>query len=130
MTHLQESVIFSQAGQLLRGKVEAFRLEIGIPFTMDTTNFKTCSAYTTEYWYRHLWKFVANNTIEIIEDFPDVPLLCGGGSYLMMAFIAAGYRGIQLKRLNNMRMAMEVVTVVDFVTLDGRRITQRAIALK
>ena len=71
-----------------------------------------------------------NDPIEIIEDFPDVPLLCGRGSYLMMAFIAAGYRGIQLKRLNNMRMAMEVVTVVDFVTLDGRRITQRAIALK
>ena len=40
MTHLQESVVFSQTGQLLRGTAEAFWLEIGVPFTMGTVNFK------------------------------------------------------------------------------------------
>ena len=48
----------------------------------------------------------------------------------MTAFIAAGYRGIELKRLNTMRMAMQVVTVADIATPDGRRITQRALTLK
>ena len=130
MTHRQEPVIFSQTGQLLRGKTEAFRLEIGIPFKLDTINFKICSVYTTECWYRHLWKFVDDNPIEIIEDFPHVPLLREGGSYLMTASIAAGYRGIQLKRFNTMRMAMKVVTVADFASLDGRCIIQSALTLK
>ena len=68
--------------------------------------------------------------IEIIEDFPDVPLLREGDSYLMAVFITAGYRGLQLKRLNNMRMAMKAVTVADIATPDGRRITQRVLTLK
>ena len=68
--------------------------------------------------------------IEIIEDFPDVPLLNKGGSYLMMAFIIAGYRGIQLKCLNTMRMATQVVTIADIATPDGRRIIQRVLTLQ
>ena len=54
MTHLQESVIFSQTGQLLRDTAEAFRLEIGVPFTMGTVDFKIGSEYTTDCWYKHM----------------------------------------------------------------------------
>ena len=130
MTHLQESVSLSQTGQLLRATAEAFRLEIGVPFTLGTVDFKIGSMYTTDCWYKHMWEFVDANPIEIIEDFPNVPLLRKGDSYLMKAFITAGYSGIQLKRLNTMRMTMKVVTVADIATPDGRRITQSALALK
>ena len=75
MTHLQESVIFSQTGQLFRGTAEAFRLALGVPFTLGTVNFKIGSEYTIDCWYKHLWEFVDANPIEIIKDFPDVPLL-------------------------------------------------------
>ena len=102
MTHLQESVNLSQTGQLLRGTPEAFRLEIGVPFTLGTVNFTIGSEYTTDCWYKHMWKFADAQPIEIIEDFPDVPLLREGDSYLMTAMITAGYHGIQLKRLNTM----------------------------
>ena len=130
VTLLQESVSSSQTGKLLRGTAEAFRLEIGVPFTMGTVDFKIGSKYKTDCWYKHMWKFVDAHPIEIIEDFPDVPLLRKGDLYLMTAFITAGYRDIQLKRLNTMRMAMKVVTVADIATPDGRRITQCALTLK
>jgi len=77
-----------------------------------------------------MWEFVDANPIEIIEDFPDVPLLRKGDSYLMKEFITAGYRGSQLKRLNTTRMAMKVLTVADIATPDGRRIAQSVLTLK
>ena len=95
MAHLQESVNLSQTGQLLRGTAEAFRLEIGVPFTLGTVDFRIGSDYTTDCWYKHMWNFVDAHPIEIIEDFLDVPLLREGDSYLMMAFITARYRGLQ-----------------------------------
>jgi len=130
MTHLQESVNLSQTGQLVRGTAEAFWLEIGVPFTLGIVDSKIGSEYTTDCWYKYIWEFVDANPIEIIEDFPDVPLLRKGDSYLMRAFITAGYSGIQLERLNTMRMTMKVVTVADIATPDGRRITQSALTLK
>ena len=48
MTHLQESVSLSQIGQLLRSTAEAFRLEIGFPFTLGTVDFRIGSEYTTD----------------------------------------------------------------------------------
>ena len=130
MTHLQESANGSQTGLLLRGTAEAFRLELGLPFSLGSTNYKICSAYTTDCWYKHLWEFVERNPIDIIEDFPDMPLLRDGDSYLMQAFIDAGFRGKELKRLNIMRMAMQVVTVSDIATPDGRRLTLSAYLLQ
>ena len=97
---------------------------------MGAIDFKIGSEYTTDCWYKHMWKFVDAHPIEIIEDFHGVPLLREGDSYLMTAFITAGYRVIQLKRLNIMRMAMKAVTVTDVATPDRRRITQRTLILK
>jgi len=47
-----------------------------------------------------------------------------------MAFITAGNRGIQLKRLNTMGMALKIVIVADIAIPDGRHITQRTLVLK
>ena len=58
MTHLQDSVNLSQTGQLLRGIAGAFWLEIGVPFTLDTVDFKIGTEYTIDCWYKHMWKFV------------------------------------------------------------------------
>ena len=109
MTHLQESANGSHTGLLLCGTTEAFQLELGLPFSLGSTDYKICSAFTTDCWYKHLWQFVERNPIDIVEDFPDVPLIRDGDSYLMQAFIDAGFRGSQLKRLNIMRMVLQAV---------------------
>ena len=44
-------------------------------------------------------------------------------SYLTQAFIDAGFRGSKLKQLNMMHMALQVVTVADITTSDGRSLT-------
>ena len=48
----------------------------------------------------------------------------------MQAFIDAGFRRKELKRLNIMRMAMRVVTVSNIATPDGRRLTLSAYLLR
>ena len=130
MTHLQESKNGSQTGLLLLGTAEAFWLEMCLPFSLGSTDCKIWSAYTTDYWYKHLLQFVERNPIDIVEDFLDVPLLRDGDSYLMQAFIDAGFRGSQLKRLNVMRMELQAVTVADIATPDGRRLTHNAFLLR
>ena len=76
-------------------------MEIGVPFTLDTVDFKIGFGFTTDCWYKHMWNFVDAHPIEI-----------------------------RAKRINTMIMALTVVIVADIATLDGRHITQRALIMK
>jgi len=69
-THVQESVNGSQTGKLLQGSAEAFRLELGLPFTLGTVKYDLVAPYLSDCWYKHLFKFVSKQPLEIIEDYP------------------------------------------------------------
>ena len=100
-TLIQEVLSCSQTGLILRATAEQLRLELGLPFDTTTTSYSICSSYITPTWYSNLWKFFStNSSIEITEDFPDLPTLHKGDRYLMDLFIKAGYRGRNLRLLN------------------------------
>ena len=42
----------------------------------------------------------------------------------MLVFVAAGFRGRELRLLNEIRLFLQALTVADIATADGRRIQQ------
>ena len=125
-THIQESVNQSSTGSLIRVTAEGLRLEIGIPMTPGTVNWKIVKAYTTPTWYGGLLDFITTHPIEIIEDYPQLPLLRQNDQYLMQGFIDSGYRKSDLKMLNYMRMYLRAVTVADIASTTGLTINHLA----
>jgi hypothetical protein len=85
-THIQESVSQSSTGSLIRLTAEGLRLELGIPKTPGTINWKIVKAYTTPAWYVGIIDFISDQPIEIIEDYPQLPLLRQDDQYLMQGF--------------------------------------------
>ena len=126
MTHIQELVCKSQTGGLLRLSAEAFRVELGVPFTLGSTPSKRYSHYIPDCWYKSLWLFVEAHPVEIVEDYPSLPTLRVGDKFLMKCFMESGYSGADLKKLNYVRKFLKVVTVADIATSDGKRISHEA----
>ena len=119
-TLIQEVSAGTQTGLLLRASAEQFRLELGFPFDITACNYPIHSVYITPSWYASLWRFFSvSPAIVISEDFTDPPCLRLNDEYLMKIFVSAGYRGKQLRLLNEIRMALWVITVADIATSDG-----------
>ena len=81
MVLIQESVLQSQTGILLKACAEAFRVKIGIPFSLTNMKYdrRTFAYYVPNFWYKTLWKFTSlpefDLCLEIVEDFEESPLL-------------------------------------------------------
>ena len=130
MTLVQESVCSSQTGLLLRLSAEALRLEVGVPFTLGDCDYSKYSSYTTDCWYKAVWRFVAKYPISVHEDYPDPPLLRHGDSHLMVLFVRSGFAGHDLYILNLLRMRLRAITVADIATPDGLCVTHQAFLLQ
>jgi hypothetical protein len=59
--------------------------------TPGTINWKVVKEYLTPAWYGGLLDFITKHPIEIIEDYPQLPLLRQKDQYIMQGFINAGY---------------------------------------
>ena len=121
-TLLQQVISGTQTGTILRASAEQFRLELGFPFCINTCTFKPYSSYITNSWYKDLWQFLSKSAIRITEDFPDPPPLRRGDKFLMPIFARAGYRGKQLRILNEVRLFLRALTVADIASADGARV--------
>ena len=128
-TLFQESLRNSQTGRLLRANAEAFRIDIGVPFSLLDTPYdkETFAYYTTDRWYKSMWKFASSNKfdIRIKEDFIDLPLLRHNDVPLMTVF-SRTYKYLDLKTLNYVRKFLKAYSLADITTIDGKNISHLA----
>jgi hypothetical protein len=90
--------------------------------TPATINWKVVKEYSTPAWYGGLLDFITKHPIEIIEYYPQLPLLRQKDQCIMQGFINAGYRKQDLKILNFMRMSIRTVSVADIASATGKTI--------
>ena len=67
--------------------MEAFRLELGLPFSLGTVKYDIVAPYLSDCWYKHFCKFLSKQPLKIIEDYPEVPTLREQDSYILQAFM-------------------------------------------
>jgi hypothetical protein len=90
--------------------------------TPATINWKVVKEYLTPAWYGGLFDFITKHPIEIIEDYPQLPLLRQKDQCIMQGFINAGFQKQDLNILNFMRMSIRAVSVADIASATGKTI--------
>ena len=133
MILIQESVLQSKTGILLRVCAEAFRVKIRIPFSFTNTKYnrRMFAYYVPDCWYKNLWIFMSllefNSCLEIVKNFEDPPLLRQRDIYLMLVFETNGYKGESLKIINFVWKYLHAFTLADIATIKGNKISQQSI---
>jgi len=121
--HIQKIMKFCNSkaltGELLRCSVEQHKLELGLPGPFFTNDYKLLGHLATATWVKHTWKFLSQHNIQLLDTTADIPPRCANDTPLMQAFIHAGYRNNDLRRLNLCRLFLQAATVADLLTVDG-----------
>jgi hypothetical protein len=125
-TLLSKGQADSITGGLIRTSIEAAKLELGTGSTLFQTNYKKFGQLLTACWIMHTWKFMSEFDITLIEGTATLPLRRVGDKFIINYFHQYGFKGKELLRLNRCRLFLQVMTVADIATADGKFITIEA----
>ena len=123
---LRHGMARTLAGQQLRGSIETLKVEAGIPNDLFSHSYKMYGMLATECWVKHVWKEAEELGIQIHERTPSLLLRRQGDKFLIPAFQECGFRNSALRRLNLCRLRLQVLTVSDVVSGDGRFLLEEA----
>ena len=114
----------SLIGQLIRTSYEQLAVETGLPgeiFDWDYEEWK--QAITTQLWMTETWKFCSEHGIQVRTGHEQkLQPRRRQDRYLMAEFHARGFKDFQLGRINRCRLYLQVVTIGDIASMNGRNI--------
>jgi hypothetical protein len=116
---VQHGPIDTLTGQLLRGTLEAAKLELGMSGSFLSHSYCDFPHLLTNCWIKVLWSECWNYRIKVHEQTPNLTLVCTADRNLMDSFVEAGYKAIELLRLNLCRLWSQAVLLADLVSGDG-----------
>ena len=116
----------SQTGKLARMSLEAMKVEIGVAGPVLSQSFRHLGILATNGFVKHTWQFLAENGFTIEDQVGDLKLRSQGDEFLTAAFVRHGIKGKALLRMNMCRLYLQVDSVSDITTADGRYITWAA----
>ncbi len=111
-------------GELLRASMEQLQLELGTPGHLMQLDFSTLGKLATDCWIKTVWEFAWKHEIEIIDTGPSLELYRWNDQFLMEEFARQGWKGHELKKLNECRMYLEVTTLAEITSVDGKNIKE------
>ncbi|CAJ1931689.1 unnamed protein product, partial [Cylindrotheca closterium] len=95
-------------------------------FGIFQQDFGNTAVLASDTWIKRVWKELETMDIYVAFDSPALPLRCVGDALLVEVFMDLEVDQDDLKWLNWCRMFLQVCTVSDIVTADGRSIRQSA----
>jgi hypothetical protein len=121
---LRHATIPTLTGKLLQTTIEEMQLEIGVSEFILSYSFADYGVIATRSWISATSKFLSESRIKVIDPFPKPQQASRTDRFLMEAFFACGYRGVELRNLNNCRLHLHALQISDICTADGRHLTQ------
>ena len=109
----------SLSGELIRGSIEAVKLEAGMPGTFFELDYYTLHPLITDCWIKSVWRETTILDIQVIERTPVLQLNRNGDVFLIQAFLEKGYKGRRLERLNRCRIYLQVLSLADICSGSG-----------
>jgi hypothetical protein len=123
LEHTQQNTM---TGQLLSTSYKQLRLEMGTTGFMTDVSYKIMKETVTKTWITDLWEFLDKFQIQLRDDIQQIKLQRTNDKSLTDEFIKAGCHDIVLKELNECQMMLQVTTLADIVSADGKEITLNA----
>jgi hypothetical protein len=112
-------------GQLLRSSAENLMVELGFPKAIFELNYKKYNKLATRAWMKCTWQFCNEFKITMHTTIPKLEPQCPDDQFLMPVF-AAKCNASLLPQLNIFRKYLQVITLAEIVTADGKYITRAA----
>jgi hypothetical protein len=117
-------------GQLIRTSMEELQLETGLSKSFLSYSYSEYGILATRSWIAATWKFLSDSSITVVDPFPKPTPACSNDSFLMERFLAHGYRGADLRELNECRMHVHALRISDICTADGKLVTDSAMEVQ
>lgn len=112
----------SVTGDLLRALIERHNLELGLQTSILRANYRIFHKLATKTWIKNTWEYIHAHDMVVEDDVPTLQLQRVNDQFLMQAFSDHGFTGTDLARLNETRMFLQVITLADISSGDGRHI--------
>jgi hypothetical protein len=80
--------------------MEEMQLEIGVSQSFLSYSFQEYGPMTTRSWIGATWQFLSESAITVKDPFRKPPLASSNDCFLMETFVAHGYCGAELHKLN------------------------------
>ena len=117
----------SLSGKLIQTSLESLKMEVGITGSLFHKNFTLLGQLATDCWLKSVWSFCWNHNITINDNVPDSGILRERDTLLTDCFANAYALDLlsmgDWKRANICRIYLQVISVCDVSTGDGRKIS-------
>ncbi|CAJ1969985.1 unnamed protein product [Cylindrotheca closterium] len=114
----------TKTGAYMEAAVQEHQLETGTSFGLFQQDYSNTAILASNTWLKRVWKELEDLDIYVALDTPVLPLRCEGDALLIEVFMELEVDQDALKWLNWCRMFLQVCTVSDIVTADGRSIRE------
>jgi len=115
---------YDLAGLLLHTCGKLLQLEAGVCGPLFNISPHLCVCLT-ETWFSYCWFQCVQCGISISNDIVDFSIPCEGDKTIMELFLSAGYRTMELARLNYCCMHLKVIFLSDICNDQGTAIEQQ-----
>ncbi|CAJ1967895.1 unnamed protein product, partial [Cylindrotheca closterium] len=114
----------TKTGAYMEAAVQEHQLETGTSFGLFQQDYSNMAILASDTWLKRVWKELEDLDIYVALDSPGLPLRCEGDALHIEVFMELEVDQAALKWLNWCRMFLQVCTVSDIVTADGRSIRE------
>ena len=111
-------------GRLIQASGQAMLLELGCQHPMFDQDYTKFKHIVSDSWMKSTWQFMQEHHIKMQTNFPSIKLSCPGDKFLIQE-LAKAYPN-SLAKLNRCRLFLQVTTLAEIVTADGKSIIQSA----
>ena len=117
LRHYSES---SLTGSMLQASLQRHNLELGTGTSMFQTDYNKYSCLATKTWMKHTWQFQHQSEITVGITAPCPVVRRMDDHLLIPLFWDMGFRKAQLVALNRCRLFLQVSTLSDLASGDGK----------
>ncbi len=105
--------------------MEMFIIELGMSGQPFRENYSLCSRWTIHSWLKSIWEKVQLFHIDVQIGNIDIKPPQLGDDWLMKKFVGMGFLPKELTRLNRVRLAQQVLFVLDVLDAGGRALDRK-----
>jgi hypothetical protein len=108
----------SSTGKLLRVTMEEMQMETGLSRSFFSYSYQVYGCLATRSWIAATWQFLLESSITLVDPFIKPALASALDKFLMESFAVVGYRGNDLRRLNECRLHLHALRLSDVCSAD------------
>ncbi len=117
-------------GRFMQISYSLLLVELGMSFQPLQVNYKKYSYLVTHMWMKMLWEKLSMFEMTVIIPERSWKFPREGDQFIMQVLLCAGYGTEELRRLNRVRVSMQLLFMSDVLTASGNKISSEVLSCR